>query len=47
MSACLYLVFSRDGRVFQGMIGRLLPVGLRGGKVHPIDGELVVHSGDG
>jgi len=43
----VYLVFSRDGRVFQEMIGRLLPVGVHGGKAHPIDGELVLHSGGG
>ncbi len=43
----VYLLFSRDGRVFKGMIGRLLPVGVHGGKPHPIDGELVVHSGGG
>jgi len=43
----VYLVFSQDGRVFRGMIGRLLPMGVQGGRAYPIDGELVLHSGGG
>lgn len=38
---------AEDGRVFQGTIGRLLPMGVHGGKAHPVDGELVLHSGGG
>jgi hypothetical protein len=28
-------------------VSPVLPMGLHGGKAHPIDGELVVHSGGG
>jgi hypothetical protein len=38
----VYLLFTRDGRAFRGMIGRLLPVTVQHGKVRPIDGELVL-----
>jgi hypothetical protein len=38
----VYLIFTRDGRAFRGMIGRLLPVTVQHGKVRPIDGELVL-----
>ncbi len=43
----VYLLFSQDSGVFRGMIGRLLPVGVDGGRAHPIDGELVLQSGGG
>jgi hypothetical protein len=38
----VYLVFTRDGRAFHGMIGRLLPVVVHDGKLRPIDGHLVL-----
>lgn len=40
----VYLVFRDDGRAFRGMLGRLLPVQLKDGKVRPVDGELVADS---
>jgi hypothetical protein len=42
----VYLVFTRDGRVFHGMIGRLLPVVVHDGKPRPIDGHLVLDPSD-
>jgi hypothetical protein len=38
----VYLIFTRDGHAFRGMIGRLLPVTVEHGKVRPIDGELAL-----
>jgi hypothetical protein len=38
----VYLIFTRDGHAFRGMIGRLLPVTVQHGKVRPIDGELAL-----
>lgn len=43
----VYLLFTRDGRVFRGMIGRLLPVAMHQGKPSPIDGELVLDPSEG
>lgn len=38
----VYLIFTRDGRAFRGMIGRLLSVTVQDGKLRPTDGELVL-----
>ena len=37
-----YIVMSPDGRRFRGLIGRLVPILMEGGKPRPLDGELVV-----
>jgi hypothetical protein len=42
----VYLMFTRDGRVLHGMIGRLLPVAVHHGKPRPIDGQLVLDPGE-
>jgi hypothetical protein len=42
----VYLMFTRDGRAFHGMIGRLLPVTVHHGKPRPIDGQLVLDPSD-
>jgi hypothetical protein len=37
-----YLLFSRDGQTFRGLIGRQLPVALRDGRFRAVEGELVL-----
>ena len=39
------LVFSRDGRHFLALIGRMLPVIIEHGSPRPVDGELVIREG--
>jgi hypothetical protein len=43
----VYLIFTRDGRVFRGMVGRLLPVAVHHGRPRAIDGQLVLDVGEG
>lgn len=38
----VHLVFSRDGSVLREIIGRMLPVERRDGRLHAVDGDLVM-----